>query len=245
MLLTERPRLLIVTPDFQNPTGTTLPVEARREVVRLAREAGTTIIENAIYRDLRYEGDDVPTLKELDTAGEVVLLRSFSKVAFPGLRVGWVLAPSRVIARLTEARQWCDLHTDQLSQAILLRFAESGRLAAHGERMRAAGRERLHAVVSACERHLPPGSEFTRPQGGMNLWVRLPQPLDASELASAAEHEQVSYLPGRHFAVSHYDPGTFRLSFGSLTPQQIEIGLARLGKVFSDVRRVAAAPALV
>jgi 2-aminoadipate transaminase len=245
MLVSERPRLLVVTPEFQNPTGTTLPIEARRAIVDLARETGTIVIENDIYRDLRYQGDPLPTLKQLDGGDHVVLVRSFSKVAFPGLRVGWVLAPSRVIARLTETRQWCDLHTDQLSQAILLRFAESGRLAAHAERMRAAGRERLHAVLSACERHLPHGSEFTRPQGGMNLWVRLPQPLDASELASAAEQEQVSYLPGRHFAVSHYDSGTFRLSFGSLTPEQIETGLARLGKVFTEVRRVAATPAVV
>jgi 2-aminoadipate transaminase len=244
-MLAERPRLLVVTPDFQNPTGTTLPLAARRAIVALARECGTTIIENDIYRDLRYEGSALPTLKELDETGHVILVRSFSKIAFPGLRVGWMIGPSRLIARLTEARQWCDLHTDQLSQAILLRFAESGGLATHCERVRIAGGERLRAILSACERHLPEGSEFTRPQGGMNLWVRLPQPLDASELAAAAEQEQVSYLPGRHFAVSHYDSGTLRLSFGSLTPGEIETGLERLGRVFGEVRRMAAAPAVV
>jgi DNA-binding transcriptional MocR family regulator len=241
----ERPRLLVITPDFQNPTGATLPLEARRAIVRLAREAGTIIVENDIYRDLRYEGESLPTLKELDEAGNVILVRSFSKIAFPGLRVGWMIGPTRAIARLTEARQWCDLHTDQLSQAVLLRFAESGRLASHCERIRGAGRERLHAVLSACERYLPAGSDYTRPQGGMNLWVRLPQPLDASELATAAELERISYLPGRHFAVSHYDPGTLRLSFGALAPEQIDIGLARLGRVFSEVRHMAAAPAVV
>lgn len=245
VMLTERPRLVVITPDFQNPTGTSLPLEARRAIVGFAREAGTTIVENDIYRDLRYEGEALPALKELDETGNTVLVRSFSKIAFPGLRVGWVIGPSRTIARLTDARQWCDLHTDQLSQAILLRFAESGRLAAHCERVRLAGRDRLRAVLDACERYLPAGSEFTRPQGGMNLWVRLPQPLDASELAAAAEQEQVQYLPGRHFAVSHYDPGTLRLSFGSLTPEQIETGLARLGRVFNEVRRMAAAPAVV
>ncbi|HET8547274.1 MAG TPA: PLP-dependent aminotransferase family protein, partial [Bryobacteraceae bacterium] len=149
MLLAERPRLLIVTPDFQNPTGATVPLEARRAIVALARESGTLIIENEIYRDLRYEAEPLPTLKELDETGNVILVRSFSKVAFPGLRVGWVVGPSRLIACLTEARQWCDLHTDQLSQAILLRFAESGGLAAHCERVRRAGRDRLRAVLDA------------------------------------------------------------------------------------------------
>jgi 2-aminoadipate transaminase len=245
LLVSERPRLLVVTPEFQNPTGTTVPLAARRAIVRLARESGTIVIENDIYRDLRYEGDPLPTLKELDGSGNVILVRSFSKIAFPGLRVGWTVGPAALISRLTEARQWCDLHTDQLSQAILLRFAESGRLAAHCERMRAAGRERLRAMFSACEEHLPEGAEFTRPEGGMNVWVRLPQPLDASELVTAAEREQVSYLPGRRFAVSHHEAGTLRLSFGALSPEQIETGLARLGRVFSEVRHLAAAPAVV
>jgi 2-aminoadipate transaminase len=245
MLLSERPRLLVITPEFQNPTGTTIPLAARRAIVRLARESGTIIVENDIYRDLRYEGEPLPTLKELDNNGNVILVRSFSKIAFPGLRVGWMVGPSGFIARLTEARQWCDLHTDQLSQAILLRFAESGRLAQHCERVRSAGRERLRTILAACEQYLPERTEFTRPQGGMNLWVRLAQPLDASELVAAAEREQVSYLPGRRFAVSHHDSGTLRLSFGALTPEQIETGLARLGRVFGEVRHMAAAPAVV
>src|SRR5208282_4712312 len=112
-------------------------------------------IENDIYGGLTYEGDPIPTIKRLDETGDVVLLRSFSKLAFPGLRVGWVIGPRALIEKLTEAKLWSDLHTDQLSQAVLLRFAESGRLAEHRRRMLEAGRERLHAALNACERYLP------------------------------------------------------------------------------------------
>src|SRR5262249_19547496 len=151
---------------FQNPTGATLPLAARKNLLRLARHSGTVVIENDIYGTLRYEGDPLPSLKELDETGEVVLLGSFSKIAFPGLRVGWIIAPQSLIHRLQEAKQWCDLHSDQLSQAVLFRFAESGRLAAHRQRVIEAGAQRLRAVLRACEEFLPAGSRWTRPQGG-------------------------------------------------------------------------------
>jgi DNA-binding transcriptional MocR family regulator len=229
-----RPAVLVVTPTFQNPTGATMPIEARRHVLALAERFNVTVVENDIYGTLRYEGETLPTLKQLDTSGSVVLLRSFSKIAFPGLRVGWVIGARSLIARLAEARQWCDLHTDQLSQAILLRFAESGRLDAHLDRVRRAGAERLKAALEACERHLPAGSEYTRPSGGMNLWVRLPSPLNAVELLPRAERESVTYLPGSHFAVASSDPSALRLSFGSLRPDTIRSGIATLGRIFSE-----------
>jgi 2-aminoadipate transaminase len=240
-LARERPRLLVVTPNFQNPTGATLPLAARQAILRAARQAGTVVVENDIYGDLRYEGDPLPTLKQMDPNGDVVLLRSFSKVAFPGLRVGWVTAPRPLIARLAAAKESADLHSDHLSQALLLRFLESGRLAAHKARMIAAGAVRLAAAIAACDRCLPYGSHFTRPQGGMNLWVRLPDPLDAGELLPEAQRAGACYLPGRYFAVSRHDPGTLRLSFAGLSPENIHAGLAILGTVFSkELERVRA-----
>jgi 2-aminoadipate transaminase len=229
-----RPQMVVVTPTFQNPTGATMPVEARRRLLALADQFDLTVIENDIYSALRYEGDALPTLKQMDRSGRVILLRSFSKITFPGLRVGWVIGARNRIARMAEARQWCDLHTDQLSQAILLRFAESGRLSAHLERVRQAGAARLRAALIACERYLPEGSEYSRPTGGMNLWVRLPQPLDAAQLLAQAERERVTYLPGTHFAVSRPQPASLRLSFGSLTPDAIQSGIQILGRVFNN-----------
>ena len=145
-----------------------------------------------------------------------------------------MIAPKPLIAALTEARQWCDLHSDQLSQAVLLRFAESGRLAEHVARTQTLGRERLQAAIEACEKHLPPGASFTRPEGGMSIWVRLPEPLDSSELLARAQREGVSYVPGKHFAVGPHDARTLRLSFGGLPPAHIEAGIARLGRIFHE-----------
>ncbi len=227
----ERPQILVLTPNFQNPTGTTIPLAARETINRLAAEFQVRTIENDIYGGLRYTGESLPTLKQL---GGSVLIRSFSKVAFPGLRVGWIIGPKPLIADLTEARQWCDLHTDQLSQAVLLRFAQSGRLAEHAERTQERGRERLAAALSACEQHFPSGTSFTRPEGGMSIWVRLPDPLDATELLPRAQREGVSYVPGRHFAVGPHDSHTFRLSFGGLPPASIDAGIARLGRLFHE-----------
>jgi DNA-binding transcriptional MocR family regulator len=238
MMETERPRLIILTPNFQNPTGTTMPEASRLAVLRMARRAGVVVVENDLYGDLRYHGAEIPALKFLDTSGDAILLSSFSKVAFPGLRVGWAIGPRPFIARLTEAKELSDLHSDQLSQAVLLRFAVSGRLAAHREKMLFSGAERLQACSDACSAKLPAGSRFTRPEGGMNVWVKLPEPLDAAEMAARAEREGVSFLPGRHFAVSKPHTHALRLSFVGLEPEQIRAGLAVLGGIFrSELNR--------
>jgi 2-aminoadipate transaminase len=230
----ERPRMLVVTPNFQNPTGATLPAASRAAIVRIAHEHGIILVENDVYGALRYTGEPIAPLKRLDDGGDTILLRSFSKIAFPGLRVGWVIGPRAFIRRLSEAKQWCDLHTDQLSQAVLLRFAESGRLEEHRGKMLASGRERLHATLEACARHLPPGCRFTHPEGGMNIWVTLPESLDAGELLPRVQREKVTYLPGRYFEVSRSHANALRLSFAGLEPERIEQGIAILGRVFSS-----------
>jgi len=252
LLAGHRVRLVVVGSSFQNPTGTTLPPAARRTLLRLARAFGAVVVENDIYGDLRYRGEDVPLVKRLDASGDTVLVGSFSKITFPGLRVGWVVGPRPLVSRLAEAKQWTDLHSDQLAQAVLLRFAESGRLEEHGRRVRAEGRERLEAVLAACAEHLPEGSTYTRPEGGMNLWVRLPEPLDTGELLPRAQREGASYLPGCYFEVSRRHRSSLRLSFASVAPEKIRAGLAALGRVFGEAvergrsfERRASVPAMV
>ncbi len=227
-------KAVVVTSNFQNPTGATLTAEARAAVLRLARTAGAPLIENDIYGQLRYEGEPITTIKQMDETGDTILLRSFSKISFPGLRVGWAIGPRALIARMMEAKQLSDLHSDQLSQASLLRFAMSGRLEAHHQRVLKAGAERLAAALEACQRYLPPGTDFTRPQGGMNLWIRLPEPLDAGELLARAQREGVTYLPGRYFSVNRPQPGGLRLSFAGLGPERIDRGIKILGEIFSS-----------
>jgi DNA-binding transcriptional MocR family regulator len=225
-----RPKLVVSTPNFQNPTGATLTLAEREALLHVQ---GAVIIENDIYSTLRYAGQPLPTIKQLDATGGTILIRSFSKIAFPGLRVGWVIAPRPVIQRLVEAKQLTDLHTDQFSQAALLQFAASGRLAEHQQVMLSAGAERLRAILQACERFLPAGSTYSKPQGGMNLWVELPEHLDSGELLGRAQAAGVSYLPGRHFEVSRSHGNALRLSFAGLAKEQIEEGVALLGEVFS------------
>jgi len=236
-----RPRLLVVTPSFQNPTGATLPLERRKQILALAQRFGTVVIENDIYSELRYRGKTLPRLKALDESGNTILLGSYSKVSFPGLRVGWVMAPKNVIARLAEAKQISDLHSDQLSQAVLLRFAESGELARHVEKTRADGARRLDAVLRACSRYLPPGTSYTRPDGGMNLWIELPAPLTADALLERAERRGVNFLPGRYFGVHGGHSRGMRISFGGLAPEEITRGIQILGEAAS--RELALIPA--
>jgi 2-aminoadipate transaminase len=234
LLERERPRFLVVTSNFQNPTGATLSLPARHALLDAARSAGVPVVENDAYGELRYQGDPLPAIKQLDEHGGTVLLRSFSKVSFPGLRVGWVVGPKPLLDRLRHAKELADLHTDQLSQAVLLDFAQSGRLETHRARVLQAGAERLAATLDSCRRYLPAGTRWTQPQGGMNLWVRLPEPLDAGELLPRAQKEGVAYLPGRYFAVSRLDPGALRLSFAGLEPDQIREGLAVLGRIVAE-----------
>jgi 2-aminoadipate transaminase len=228
----ERPRLMVITPNFQNPTGTTLPLTSRKTILEMARRSGVIVIEDDLYGELRYHGEEIPSFKQIDSSGSTLQLKSFSKIAFPGLRVGWAVGPRHLIARLTEAKEACDLHSDQLSQAVLLEFAASGRLATHLREMLRIGAERLKACLAACALELPKGSHWTRPEGGMNVWVRLPEQLDSAEMASRAEREGIGFLPGRYFAVSRPQAHSLRLSFAGLEPQEIRAGLAILGQLF-------------
>lgn len=230
LVVQHRPRAVVLTPSFQNPTGASIPAANRQRIIEVARRYGVVLVENDIYSELRYEGDNIPSMKRLDASGNVILLRSYSKVSFPGLRVGWAIAPRPVVARLTELKQMSDLHSDQLSQAVLLRFAESGELGLHLERTRAAGALRLKAALDACRKFLPPGATYTKPQGGMSLWVELPPPLNARDLLSRVQEQGVDFLPGTYFSVVGGHARCLRLSFGGLPPDDITRGIRTLGR---------------
>ena len=234
----DQAQIAFLTPSFQNPTGLTLPLDVREQIVRQASHAPTVLIENDIYSALRYEGDPLASLKQLAPDAGSVLLRSFSKIAFPGLRLGWVIGPRPLIAALRHTKQLTDLHSDQFSQSVMLRFAESGRLAAHVETMIRAGRERLQVTLESLEQHMPEGTRWTRPQGGMNVWVTLPSGLDAALLRERAYNEGVSYLPGSMFAVDRPAHNAFRLSFGGAAPDQLRAGIEILGKIFKNQKEL-------
>ncbi len=224
-------KVVMITPSFQNPTGATMPDAARSALISLTRAAGAVVIENDIYSDLVYQGTGQTRLKALEP--NVILLGSFSKIAFPGVRVGWIIAPKPVIARAAELKQLTDLHTDQLSQAFLLHFAESGRLGKHESTVIAAGREKLRAVEHTCQKHLA-ACRYVVPSGGMNMWIDLPAGLDAGALRGLARQAGVDYLPGRYFSVSRSLDNGLRLSFAGLEPADIRRGIAILGGVILE-----------
>lgn len=221
-------KVLVITPSFQNPTGATMPSANRVEVIRMARAAAAIVIENDIYSDLSYDGNTEPPLRLKQLDANVILLGSFSKVAFPGLRVGWIVGPRAAIARATELKQLADLHTDHLSQAFLLRFAESGKLARHHALVIAAAQAKLRALDQACRQHLA-SCTWTLPSGGMNMWIELPRGLDAMALRGLAQQAGVDYLPGRYFSISRPLDSALRLSFAGLEPDEISRGIEILG----------------
>jgi DNA-binding transcriptional MocR family regulator len=228
VLQQNRVKFLLVTPDFHNPTGTALPLAERRRVLELAARYQVPVIEDGIYSRLRLRGNALPSLKRLDTSGNVIHIDSFSKIAFPGLRVGWCIGPESAIERLRLVKQSTDLHTDQLSQAALAEFIRRGYLSKHVAKMRKVYRSRLEAMEAALEKHMPEPTTWTRPEGGMSLWVTLPAGFDAGELLMHARERGILFVPGRNFYVQHPQPNTLRLGFGGIDEKDITRGVMML-----------------
>lgn len=232
-----RVKLIVVTPDFQNPTGTTLPLAQRKKLLEVAAHFQVPIVEDHIYARLRLRGETVPSLKALDRAGIVIQIDSFSKMAFPGLRVGWCIGPERVIERLRQLKQVSDLHTDQLSQATLAEFVKNGMLERHLARMTCVYGRRLEAIEKSMERHLPAGVEWTRPDGGMSIWITLPPGMDAAELLIHARERGVLFVPGRYFYAGSPQPNTLRLGFAGVEEKDIARGILTIGQVIETELR--------
>jgi 2-aminoadipate transaminase len=227
-LAANRVKLIVLTPDFHNPTGTSMPLDSRRKVLELASRYLVPVVEDHIYARLHAREERIPSLKQLDRSNLVIHIDSFAKVAFPGLRVGWIVAPPVAIERLRLVKQTTDLHTDQLAQATLAEFLRRGLFTKHLARMRKVYASRLHALDEALRRHMPPGTRWTRPDGGMCLWLELPPGFDASELLIHSKERGVLFAPGRYFYVQGPLPNTLRLGFANLDEKQIARGAAAL-----------------
>jgi 2-aminoadipate transaminase len=233
-LAANRVKLLILTPDFQNPTGTSMPLASRRRVLELAGRYQVPVVEDHIYARLHAGEGRIPSLKQLDRSNLVIHIDSFAKVAFPGLRVGWIVAPAAAIERLRLVKQMTDLHTDQLAQATLAEFLKRGYFQKHLVRMRKIYTDRLNALDEALRKVMPEGVRWNRPEGGMCVWLELPPGFDASELMIHARERGVLFAPGRYFYVQSPLPNTLRLGFASLNEKQIARGVATL----ADLLRV-------
>jgi 2-aminoadipate transaminase len=230
-LAANRVKLMLLTPDFQNPTGASMPLSSRRKVLELASRHRIPVVEDHIYARLHAREERIPSLKELDRSNLVIHIDSFAKVAFPGLRVGWIVAPAAAIERLRIVKQITDLHTDQLAQATLAEFLRRGLFTKHLTRMRKVYASRLAAADQALHKFMPPEVRWIRPEGGMCLWVELPAGYDASELLIHARERGVLFAPGRYFYVQSPMPNTLRLGFAALNEKQIAQGIGILAEL--------------
>ncbi|MFH9062438.1 PLP-dependent aminotransferase family protein [Streptomyces coeruleorubidus] len=227
----ERPKLLYTVPTFQNPTGRTLPASRRAAVAAVAARRGLWIVEDDPYGELRYEGARLAWIASHPGAEDrTVLLGSFSKVMAPGLRLGWLRAPGELRRACAVAKQAADLHTPTVNQLAAARYLADHDLDAHVTRVAGGYRERRDAMLAGLPGALPEGSVWTRPEGGMFLWARLPEPYDTTALLPQVVRHDVAYVPGAPFHAGTPDRTTLRLCFVTQTPEEIEEGLRRLGE---------------
>jgi 2-aminoadipate transaminase len=232
VLATSGATLIYLVPNFANPTGRTMPAALRASVVEMAARRGVWVVEDDPYGELRYRGEPVPALAAQPGAEDRVLhLGSFSKIAAPGLRLGWVRTPASRHPALTVAKQAADLHTSTIDQAAAAAWLAATDLDAHVGRLRDAYRERRDAMMSAMPATAPEGSVWSDPEGGMFTWVRLPGPVDSAALLPRALERDVAYVPGAPFFAGPADPATLRLSFTTHTPAEITEGMRRLASV--------------
>ena len=227
------PKMLYVIPTFQNPTGKTLSLERRRPIAELAAKYGVVVAEDDPYRDLRYAGEALPSIKSFDREGWVVFLGSFSKIISPGLRVGFMAGDARILRKCTIGKQSADVHTANLNQAIVDQFLRQNLLPVHIASICGSYREQLSAMLEEL-RAFPEGTRYTRPEGGLFVWVELPSGIDAKELLEQAVARHVAYVPGTHFFCDGGHENTLRLNFSNSTIPQIHEGMAILRELIEQ-----------
>ena len=244
------PKFMYILPNFQNPAGVTLTLERRKFLIDIADVYGIPIIEDDPYGELRYEGEHITPLVVLDAQkqnnrpdysnghgfmrGNVIYISTFSKTLAPGLRLAWIVAPADVISHCIKAKQGMDLHSSTLVQMTAYELIKDGFLRDHVRRIREVYGYRRNVMLDAMERYFPSGTKWTRPKGGLFLWVTLPEDIDTLALMPKAIANNVAYVPGSAFYADNALPNTFRLNFSNATPEQIDIGIKRLGEVLSE-----------
>ena len=225
-----QPKMLYTIPTFQNPTGKTMPANRRKTVAELANRYGMIVAEDDPYRDLRYEGSPLPSIKSYDQGGWVLFLGSFSKIISPGLRVGYIAGDSEIIRKCTVGKQSTDVHTANLNQAIVDQFIRKDLLPEHIVRICQEYGTKMSTMLK-CLDAFPKDVRFTHPQGGLFIWAELPESINAVKMLSAAVEQKVAYVPGTYFCVNGEHLNTIRLNFSNSSIEQINHGMQVLNSI--------------
>ncbi len=240
LLVRYRPKLIYTNPTFQNPTGVTMPIRTRRELLSLAQRYRVPIVEDATYRDLYFTDTPPPPLRALDDHNLVIYLNSFSKVMAPGLRLGWIAAAPSIVEQIAIIKQRLDPHTPNLVQMAVARMMRQGAFDSHLRTIRTEHARRCTQMIAAIQRHMPPGSiRFTRPAGGLYLWCRLGSGLSATALHDRALAAGVTFVPGPAFYPDPAGDSELRLCFTSVLPATAEESIKRLARCIGEVRLTA------
>jgi 2-aminoadipate transaminase len=226
-------RFMYCLPNFQNPTGRRLPAERRTLLVAKAAEAGVPIVEDDPYGDLYYAGEPLPSLLSMNPEG-VIYMGSFSKVLAPGLRLGYVVAPEAVLGKLIQAKQAADLHTPSFTQRIVHEVVKDGFVDQHIPTIRVLYAQQCALMLDALDQHFPPQVQWNRPEGGMFIWVTLPEGVDSAPLLARAIERNVAFVPGAPFFAADPQRNTLRLSFVTVPGERIEAGVRVLGELLHE-----------
>lgn len=240
ILRRHRPKFIYALPSFQNPTGRHMDLARRKKLVEIARRYAVPILEDDAYHHLAFSGQILPTLYELDGAlggGNVIYQSTFSKTLSPGLRVAWVVGPREVVGRLVQLKQGVDLHTPTLNQMLMYELAQTV-LPELVVKIRNTYRERRDLMLAALEQHLAKEARWNRPEGGMFLWLEIPEGLDSAELLKKAVEQKVAFVPGQPFHPDGSGANTMRLSFSNASPEEIRLGIERLGRALRSMLAV-------
>lgn len=227
-------KFIYVIPDFQNPSGRTWSLERRQSLVDLAIKYDLVIVEDNPYGELRYEGKHLPAVKSLDKDGRVVFLGTFSKTFAPGLRIGWVAADDELLNKYIMVKQGADLQTSTISQRELAEFIKTYSLDNHVDKIINVYKNRRNLMIDTMNKSFPKQARYNVPEGGLFIWVELPEHIDTKELMKKAVKEKVAFVPGGSFFPNSDTVNTMRLNFSNMDEENIVIGIERLGKLLHD-----------
>lgn len=228
-------RLIYTIPTFQNPTGRTMTLSRRKRLLELAEKYDVMVLEDNPYGAIRWEGENLPSLKSMDKTGHVIYMGTLSKILAPGLRLGWVVAEPELIKKYTMMKQSADLHTDSLAQYIAAEYFAQNDINEHIAKITSLYHKREQIMMDAIDKYFPAGVTHSNPEGGMFLWVMVPGVNDTQVLFDAALARNVAIVPGDPFFGNETIPGTFRMNYSNTPEDKIEDGVKRLAEAIEEV----------